>query len=235
MTTIIAHQCTQQAGFLDRFSSFSTIRLSIQGITGQIWHAHICCQDSKLARRMPIFANAVHAHALPTLQGPQLFTICQPLPSAHHMRCAGRSATATATAARIRQSDFLRPSPGGGPRPRHTETAQSSARCCCRCALATLLRASSASAEPSAAAASFRKQLLWSPPDPNSWLRSEVVGARDKVGTHNSKKCLLYLIPEESRPAKISGINPRPTWFAGVHALPCLFSDKRHANWPSQL
>ena len=50
----------------------------------------------------------------------------------------------------------------------HTETAQSSARCCCRCALATLLRASSASAEPSAAAASFRKQLLRSPPDANS-------------------------------------------------------------------
>ena len=102
---------------------------------------------------------------------PQLFTICQLLPSAaHHMRCAGRSATATATAVLASDnqisSDLHREAAQG----HHTETALSSARCCCRrCALATLLRASSAAAEPSAAvASSFRKQLLRSPPDANS-------------------------------------------------------------------
>ena len=43
--------------------------------------------------------------------------------SAHHMRCAGRSATVTAAAAapRIRQSDFKRPSPDrGAQRPKAT-------------------------------------------------------------------------------------------------------------------
>ena len=73
---------------------------------------------------MPIFANTVHSHALLLpCKAPQLFTICQPLPSAHHMRCAGRSATVTAAAAapRIRQSDFKRPSPDrGAQRPKAT-------------------------------------------------------------------------------------------------------------------
>ena len=66
---------------------------------------------------------------------PQLFTICQLLPSAaHHMRCAGRSATATATAVLASDnqisSDLHREAAQG----HHTETALSSARCCCRCA-----------------------------------------------------------------------------------------------------
>ena len=51
--------------------------------------------------------------------------------SAHHMRCAGRSATVTAAAAapRIRQSDFKRPSPDrGAQRPKATTARVYSAR-----------------------------------------------------------------------------------------------------------
>ena len=95
----------------------------------QSWQ--IRCQSLPiLFTRMPLFHPA-RPH--------QLFTRCQSLPSAHHMRCAGRSATATATAARIRQSDFLRPSPGGGPRPPYRDCSE-------QCALLLPVRACNTSA-----------------------------------------------------------------------------------------
>ena len=114
-------------------------RLSIQRITGgydtptfavvEILNRQVECQSLPiLFTRMPFYPAR-----------PQLFTICQPLPSAHHMRCAGRSATATATAARIRQSDFQRPSPGGGPRPPYRDCSE-------QCALLLPVRACNTSA-----------------------------------------------------------------------------------------
>ena len=85
--------------------------------------AHICCHFFGHGG-LPICAKAFFPQRLPpqaTEAGPADARCC--IASAHHMRCAGRSATATAAAAapRIRQSDFKRPSPDrGAQRPKAT-------------------------------------------------------------------------------------------------------------------
>ena len=85
--------------------------------------AHICCHCFSQGG-LPISANAFfHRGSLLKPRKPdQLIARCC-IASAHHMRCAGRSATVTAAAAapRIRQSDFKRPSPDrGAQRPKAT-------------------------------------------------------------------------------------------------------------------
>ena len=179
----IGHQSTPLAGPSDR-SSFSLVTkmwprgLSIQGITGwTMTRPHL--PSSKISKLNANLCQYCSRAGPSTLQGPscspyanpcQVLTICA-APVAQQLRLQRLLASDNQIS-----SDLHREAAQG----QHTETALSSARCCCRCALlATLLRASSASAEPSAAvASSFRKQLLRSPPDVNSWLNPEVVGVQ---------------------------------------------------------
>ena len=95
----------------------------------RIWHALTSVVISSDCQSLP--KPFFHRDSLLKPRKPdQLIARCC-IASAHHMRCAGRSATVTAAAAapRIRQSDFKRPSPDrGAQRPKATTARVYTAR-----------------------------------------------------------------------------------------------------------